>query len=36
MSRIYFDGMYYDYPLKSSNALRNLGLLEAALCVMSY
>jgi len=36
MSRIYYDGKYYDYPLKASNALRNLGLLEAALCVMSY
>jgi protoporphyrinogen oxidase len=36
MSRIYYDGKYYDYPLKASNALRNLGLWEAALCVMSY
>src|ERR1700746_3744393 len=36
MSRIYYNGKYYDYPLKASNALRNLGVLEAALCVMSY
>ena len=36
MSRIYYDGKYYDYPLKASNALKNLGLLEAAMCVMSY
>jgi protoporphyrinogen oxidase len=36
MSRIYYDGKYYDYPLKASNALKNLGLWEAALCVMSY
>ena len=36
MSRIYYDGKYYDYPLKASNALRNLGLWEAVLCVGSY
>ena len=36
MSRIYYNGKYYDYPLKASNALKNLGLLEAAMCVMSY
>jgi protoporphyrinogen oxidase len=36
MSRIFFDGKYYDYPLKASNALRNLGLVEAVLCVGSY
>ena len=36
MSRIYYRGKYYDYPLKASNALKNLGLWEAGLCVMSY
>jgi protoporphyrinogen oxidase len=36
MSRIYYDGKYYDYPLKASNALRNLGVVEAFLCVSSY
>lgn len=36
MSRIYYNGKYYDYPLKASNALGNLGLIEAGLCVMSY
>jgi protoporphyrinogen oxidase len=36
MSRIYYNGKYYDYPLKASNALRNLGLWESALCVASY
>src|SRR5215218_10907505 len=36
MSRIFYDGKYYDYPLKASNALKNLGVLEAFLCVMSY
>jgi UDP-galactopyranose mutase len=36
MSRIYYDGKFYDYPLKAMNALRNLGLLEAVRCVLSY
>jgi len=36
MSRIYYNGKYYDYPLKASNALKNLGIWEAFLCVMSY
>lgn len=36
MSRIYYGGKYYDYPLKAMNALRNLGILEAVLCVLSY
>ena len=36
MSRIYYNGKYYDYPLKASNALGNLGIWEAFLCVMSY
>jgi protoporphyrinogen oxidase len=36
MSRIYYKGKYYDYPLKASNALGNLGIWEAFLCVTSY
>lgn len=36
MSRIFYDGKYYDYPLKAGNALRNLGPIEAVLCVLSY
>ncbi|MDQ3145768.1 MAG: NAD(P)/FAD-dependent oxidoreductase [Actinomycetota bacterium] len=36
MSRIFYDGKYYDYPLKASNALRNLGVIEAFRCVLSY
>jgi protoporphyrinogen oxidase len=35
-SRIYYQGKFYDYPLKASNALRNLGVVEAARCVLSY
>jgi protoporphyrinogen oxidase len=36
MSRIFYKGKLYDYPLKASNALRNLGPAEALLCVLSY
>ncbi|HEX3426022.1 MAG TPA: NAD(P)/FAD-dependent oxidoreductase [Acidimicrobiales bacterium] len=36
MSRIFYKGKYYDYPLKAFNALSNLGAVEAALCVGSY
>jgi protoporphyrinogen oxidase len=36
MSRIYYRGTFFDYPLKAMNALRGLGLWESFLCVMSY
>jgi protoporphyrinogen oxidase len=36
MSRIFYQGKYYDYPLKAMNALRNLGLKESFLCGLSY
>jgi protoporphyrinogen oxidase len=36
MSRIFYRGKYYDYPLKPINALRNLGLVEAVRCGLSY
>jgi protoporphyrinogen oxidase len=36
MSRLFYRGKYYDYPLKASNALRNLGPIEAVRCVLSY
>jgi protoporphyrinogen oxidase len=36
MSRIFYRGKYYDYPLKALNALRNLGLWESILCGFSY
>ncbi|NDC62598.1 MAG: NAD(P)/FAD-dependent oxidoreductase [Planctomycetia bacterium] len=35
-SRIYYGGKFYSYPLKAGEALANLGILEAALCVASY
>jgi len=36
MSRIYYKKKYFDYPLKASNALFNLGIFEALRCVLSY
>ncbi len=36
MSRIYYNGKFFDYPLRAMNALRNLGPIEALLCVLSY
>ncbi|HUR73833.1 MAG TPA: FAD-dependent oxidoreductase, partial [Sporichthya sp.] len=36
MSRISYRGKLYDYPLKAGNALKNLGILEAVRCVLSY
>jgi protoporphyrinogen oxidase len=36
LSRIFYNGKYFDYPLKPMNALTGLGLLNAALIVASY
>lgn len=36
LSRIYYDGKFYDYPLNVRNALSNLGPVEAARCAASY
>ncbi len=36
MSRIFYGGKFFDYPLRAMNALRNLGPLESLRCVASY
>jgi protoporphyrinogen oxidase len=36
LSRIYYNGRFFDYPLRAGNALRNLGVVEAGRCVASY
>src|SRR3954468_7934081 len=36
LSRIYYRGKFYDYPIVPMNALRNLGFIEAVRCVLSY
>ena len=35
-SRIFYGGKFFDYPLKITNALRQLGLYESAFIVGSY
>ncbi|GAC1316592.1 MAG: NAD(P)/FAD-dependent oxidoreductase [Thermoleophilaceae bacterium] len=35
-SRIFYKGKYFDYPIKATNALRNLGPIEAVRCIGSY
>jgi protoporphyrinogen oxidase len=36
LSRIYYDGKFFDYPLKAMNALRGLGPINAVRIVLSY
>ena len=36
LSRMFYRGKYYDYPIKPFNALRNLGIIEATRCMASY
>src|SRR5204863_775099 len=36
LSRIYYNGQYFSYPLKAFEALNNLGYVESALCVLSF
>ncbi|MEL1251947.1 NAD(P)/FAD-dependent oxidoreductase [Aurantiacibacter gilvus] len=36
MSRIYYEGKFYSYPLRAFEALRNLGLWRSAMCMLSY
>lgn len=36
LSRIFYNRKFFDYPLKASNALRNLGIVEAFRAVGSY
>ncbi len=36
LSRIYYDGKFYAYPLKAFEALGNLGLFTSAACMLSY
>jgi protoporphyrinogen oxidase len=36
LTRIYYKGRYYNYPLKPFNALKNLGVFNAAWAMLSY
>ena len=36
LSRIYYGGKYYAYPLRAFEALKNLGLMTSTVCMASY
>jgi protoporphyrinogen oxidase len=36
LSRIYYDGDFFSYPLKAKEVPRRLGMVESTLCVFSY
>ncbi len=36
MSRIYYEGKFYSYPLRAFEALGNLGLWRSTVCMASY
>jgi protoporphyrinogen oxidase len=36
LSRIYYDGTYFAYPLKLQDVVRRLGVVESARCGLSY
>ena len=36
LSRIYYGGKFYSYPLSAFQALWNLGMLTSAMCLLSY
>lgn len=36
LTRIFFKNKFYHYPIKAGDALKNLGIFEAFLCVASY
>ena len=36
LSRIYYRGKFYSYPLRPFEALRNLGLMTSAACILSF
>ncbi|MCK4746849.1 MAG: FAD-dependent oxidoreductase, partial [Bacteroidales bacterium] len=35
-TRIYYKQRFFDYPIRAFNALRGLGIFEAARCLLSY
>jgi len=36
MSRIYYEGKFYSYPLRAFEALSNLGIWRSSACMISY
>jgi predicted dehydrogenase/protoporphyrinogen oxidase len=36
LSRVYYDGKYFNYPIRATDVVARLGLFEAARCALSY
>ncbi|HVM14493.1 MAG TPA: NAD(P)/FAD-dependent oxidoreductase [Egibacteraceae bacterium] len=36
LSRIFYNGKFFQYPLRAFEALRKLGIITSALCLLSY
>ncbi len=36
LSRIYYRGRFFDYPMRAGDVVRGLGAWESALCLLSY
>ncbi len=36
LSRVYYRGKFYDYPIQAMNVLKNIGIVEAIRCACSY
>jgi protoporphyrinogen oxidase len=36
LTRIYYAGKFYDYPLKPINAFLNMGIVKTIICVLSF
>lgn len=36
LTRIYYNKRFFHYPIKAFNALKNLGVIEAARCIINY
>jgi protoporphyrinogen oxidase/predicted dehydrogenase len=36
LSRIYYDGKFFDYPIKAKDVVKRLGIWEAVRCTLSY
>src|SRR6478672_4644031 len=36
LSRIFYDGKYYSYPLNAFQALFNLGIIKSTVCMLSF
>ena len=36
ITRIYYNNRFFDYPIKPFNTLKNLGIYNSSMCILSY